>query len=51
MYLKNKAFKYLKKQSLFSVMSSVTFHIYLDIGRDDSDGYNDRESNDEDYYE
>ena len=31
-------------------MSSVTFHMYLDIGRDDGDDYNDGESRDEDYY-
>ena len=51
MYLKNKAFKYLKKQSLFLAMSSVMFHMYLDMGRDDGDSYNDGESSDEDYCE
>ena len=28
----------------------VTFHIYLDIRRDDHDDYDDEESSDEDYY-
>ena len=52
MYLKDKVFKYLKKQSLFLAMSSVTFHICLDIGRDDDgDDYNEGESSDKDYYE
>ena len=52
MYLKDKVFKYLKKQSLFLAMSSATFHIYLDIGRDDDgDDYNEGESRDKDYYE
>ena len=33
-------------------MSSVTFHICLDIGRDDDgDDYNEGESSDKDYYE
>ena len=32
-------------------MSGVTFRMYLNIGRDDDDDYNDRESSDEDYYE
>ena len=51
MYLKNKPFKYLKKQSFFLAMSSVTFHMYLDSGRDDDDDSNSGESNREDYYE
>ena len=29
----------------------VTYHRYLDIGRDNDDGYNDGESRDQDYYE
>ena len=32
-------------------MSGVTFHMYLNIGRDDSEDYNNGESSDEDYYE
>ena len=28
-----------------------TYVIYLDIGRDDDDDYDDRESSNEDYYE
>ena len=51
MYLKNKVFKYLKKQSLFFGNASVTFHMYLDVGREDGDNYNEGESSDEDYYE
>ena len=49
MYLKDKAFKYLKNQSFFWQFQ-VTFHmygtyvIYLDIGRDDYDDYDDGES-------
>ena len=43
-------FKYIKKQSLFW-QCQETFHIYLDIGRDDGDDYNAGESSDEDYYE
>ena len=46
-----KFFKYLKKRSFFLSMSSVTFHMYLDIGGDDDNDYNDGESSDEDYYE
>ena len=44
-YLKDKAFKYLKNQS-FSWKFQVAFHMYLDIGRDYKDNYND-----EYYYE
>ena len=56
MYLNDKVFKYLKKRSLFFVkcnvqVSSVTFHMYLDIGGDDGKDYNDGKSSDEDYYE
>ena len=36
------------KSKAFLAMSSVTFHMYLNIGRDDGDDYNDRESSDED---
>ena len=50
MYLKNKAFKYLKNQSLFWQFQ-VTFHMYQDIGRDKDDNYDNRESSEEDYYE
>ena len=56
MYLKDKAFKYLKNQSFFWQFQ-VTFHmvgtyvIYLDIGRDDYDDYDDGESSDEDNHE
>ena len=32
-------------------MSSVTFQMYLDIGRDDGDDYNDGASSGKDYYE
>ena len=38
MYLKDKAFKYLKNQ-IFFWQFQVTFHMYLDIGRDDEDYY------------
>ena len=51
MYLKDQVFKYLKKQSLFLAISSVTFYMYLDIGRDVGDDYNDGEPSDENYYE
>ena len=50
MYLKNKAFKYLKNQ-IFFWQFQVTFHIYLDIGRENDDDYDDGESNSKDYYE
>ena len=49
MYLKGKAFKYLKNQNFFWQLQ-VTFHMHLDIGRDDDDHYHDGESSDEDYY-
>ena len=42
--LKDKAFKYLKKPSFFGQFQ-VMFHMYLDIGRDDDDDYDDEESN------
>ena len=45
MYLKDKAFKYLKNQSFFWQFQ-VTFHMYLDIGRGYDDDYDD-----EYYYE
>ena len=35
MYLRDKAFKYLKNKSKLFWKSQVTFHMYLDIGRDD----------------
>ena len=50
MYLKDKAFKCLKNQSFFWRFQ-ITFHIYLDIGRDDHDDYDDGESSNKDYYE
>ena len=50
MYLKDKAFEYLKNQSFFWQFQ-VTFHVYLDIGRDKHDDYDDGESSDKDYYE
>ena len=40
-YLKDKAFKYFRNLSFFCQFQ-VTFHKYLDIGRDDD--YDDRES-------
>ena len=43
-YLKDKAFKYLKNQS-FLWKFQVMLHIYLDTGRDDDNGYDDKESN------
>ena len=49
-YLKDKAFEYLKNQSFFWQFQ-VTCHIYLDIGRDDHDDYDNGESSDKDYYE
>ena len=45
MYLKDKAFKYLRNQRLYWQFQ-VTFHMYLDIGRDYDDDYDD-----EYYYE
>ena len=55
MYLKDKAFKYLKNKKKFWQFQ-VKFHIlgthviYLDTGRDDDDD-DDGESNDQDDYE
>ena len=48
MYLKDKAFKYLKS---FLWQFQVTFNVYLDIGRDDHDDYDDGESSGKYYYE
>ena len=50
MYLKDKAFKYLKIQRFFWQFQ-LTFRIYLDIGQDDHDDHDDGESSDKDYYE
>ena len=50
MYLKDKTFTYLKNQS-FIWQFKVTFHMYVDIWRDDHDDYDDGESSDKDYYE
>ena len=50
LYLKNKAFRYLKNQ-IFFWQFQVTFHIYLDIGRENDNDYDDGESNNKDYYE
>ena len=50
MYLKDKAFKYLKNQNFFWQFQ-VTFHMHLDIGSDDDDHYHDEESSDKDYYD
>ena len=49
MYLKDKAFKYLKNQSYFWQFQ-VTLHIYLDSRRDNHDEYDDKESSDKGYY-
>ena len=55
MFLKDKAFKSPQKPNLFSQFQ-VMFHLlgtyimYLDIGRDDDDDYDDGESNNKDYY-
>ena len=49
MYRKDKAFQYLKNQSFFWQFQ-VMFHMYLDIGRDDDNGYDDEESSSECYY-
>ena len=49
MYLNDKPFKYLKNQSFFWQFQ-VTFHMYLDIGRDDDDDYDDEESSEKDYH-
>ena len=48
MYLKDEVFKYLKKQILFW-QCQETFHMYLGIGRDNGDDYNDVESSGKDY--
>ena len=48
--LKDQAFKYLKNQC-FIWQLKVTCHVYLDIGRDNDDDYDDEESSDKDYYE
>ena len=50
MYVKDKAFKYLKNQIFFGEFQ-ITFHVYLDIGRGDHDDYDDVESSDKDYCE
>ena len=52
MYLKNKAFQYLKNVLMPKMFwqFQVTFHMYLDIGRDNDYDYDDGESSDEDYY-
>ena len=39
------------KTNTFFWQSQATFHIYLDIGRDDHDDYDDGESIDKDYYD
>ena len=54
MYMKDKAFKYLKIQSFFlqfPVTLYIPGHIYLDLGRDEDDGYDVGESSDKDFYE
>ena len=48
MYLKHKAYKYLKNQNLFFWQFQLMFHMYLETGRDDDDDYDDGESSDED---
>ena len=48
MYLKDKAFKYLKSQRFFLAISSKVS--YLDISRDNDNNY-DGESGDKNYYE
>ena len=55
MFLKDKAFKWPQKPKLFwqfQVMFHTfgTYVMYLDIGIDDDDYYDDGESNNEDYY-
>ena len=50
MYLKDEAIKYLIEVTGIWQFE-VTFHICLDIGRDDHDDYDDRESSDKDYHE
>ena len=49
MYLKDKALNTSKPK--LSQQFQVTFHMYLNIGRDDDDNYDGGESSDEDYYE
>ena len=49
MQLRDKAFNYLK--NLFFWQFQVTFPMYLNIGRNDDDDYDDGESSYEDYYE
>ena len=49
-YLKDKAVKQLKNQSLFSQFQAM-FHMYLNIGSDDDDDYDGGEHSDEDHYE
>ena len=39
------------KTKAFFWQLQVTFHMYLDIGRDNGDDYDDGKSSDEDYYE
>ena len=48
MYLKNEVLKCLKKQIMF-LQFQETFHMYLGIGKDDGDDYNDVESSGKDY--
>ena len=50
MYLKDKTFKYLKKPKLLWQFQ-VTFHIQLDIRRENDDEYDDEESSKENYNE
>ena len=40
-----------KTKSVFPCQFQVTFHVYLDIGTDDGDDYDDGESSDKDFYE
>ena len=48
MDLKDKDFKYRKNQNFFWQFH-VTFHIYLEIGRDNEGDYDDGESSDKNY--
>ena len=50
MDLKDKAFKYLESQ-IFFWLFHLMLHMYLEIGKQDDDFYNDGESSDKDYYE
>ena len=50
MYLKDKAFKYLKSKTFLLANSSNVWYV-LDIWRDDDDDYDGGESRDNDYYE